>query len=133
MYIVNCHIKVSLQSFYEYIEGFRESKKNVWSNSFWNVEVCIFWKWILAEKQIFKNFHSVKIVQKMPFLSFHKLQFVTVFPLISDSNMSWSTRFVSLKLCVEFPIFDFCFRSLYFYSTKWMDSLTLKRQNFFQN
>ena len=40
------------------------------------------------------------------FFFFLKLQLITVLLLICDSYMSWSARFVSLKLCVVFSIFD---------------------------
>ena len=33
-------------------------------------------------------------------------QVITVLLLICDCYMSWGTRFVSLKLCVEFPSSD---------------------------
>ena len=36
---------------------------------------------------------------------FHKLQLITVLLLILDSYISWSTRFVSLKVCMKFSIF----------------------------
>ena len=42
----------------------------------------------------------------MPYF-LRELQLITVFLLICGSYMSWSTRFFSLKLCVEFSIFDF--------------------------
>ena len=49
------------------------------------------------------------------------------------SYMSWSTRFISLKVCVGFSIFDCLdFIEVYFCSTKRTDSLTLKH-NSFQN
>ena len=35
-----------------------------------------------------------------------ELQLITVLLLICDSHMSWSTRFVSLKLGVGFSLFD---------------------------
>ena len=37
---------------------------------------------------------------------FRELQLITVLLLICDSYMRWSTRFVSLKLCVGFSIFN---------------------------
>ena len=40
---------------------------------------------------------------------FRELQLITALFLICDSYMSWTTRFVSLKLCVEFSILDFVF------------------------
>ena len=39
-------------------------------------------------------------------VSFRELQLIIVLLLICDSYMSWSTRFISLKLCVGFSIFD---------------------------
>ena len=36
----------------------------------------------------------------------HEFQLIKVLLLICDSYMSWSTRSVSLKPCVEFSIFD---------------------------
>ena len=46
------------------------------------------------------------MVQKMSSVYFHELQLITVLLLISDSYMSLTTRFVSLKLCSAFSIFD---------------------------
>ena len=71
----------------------------------------------------------------MPSFFFRELKLITVLLLICDSYMSWSTRFVSLKLCRDFP-FSIPFRfyqNLYYCSTKCMDSLNLKRHNSFQN
>ena len=45
-------------------------------------------------------------MQKMSCLFFRELQLITALLLIRDSYMSWSTRFVSLKLCVGFSILD---------------------------
>ena len=45
-------------------------------------------------------------IQKMPSFFFRELQLSTVLLLICDSYMSWSTRLVSIKLCVKFSIFD---------------------------
>ena len=65
---------------------------------------------------------------------FREVHLITDLLLTCDSYMSWSTRFVSLKLCAGFSIFDsVLFLSLYFYSTKCMRSLTLKRHNYFRN
>ena len=43
---------------------------------------------------------------KNALFSFRELQLITVLVLIYDSYMSWSTRFVTLKLCVGFSISD---------------------------
>ena len=45
-------------------------------------------------------------IQKIPSFFFRELQLSTVLLLICDSYMSWSTRLVSIKLCVKFSIFD---------------------------
>ena len=42
----------------------------------------------------------------MPSFFFRELQLITVLLLIRDSYMSWSSRLVSLKLCIVFSIFD---------------------------
>ena len=73
------------------------------------------------------------LLEKMRSFFFRELQLITVL-LLSR------TRFISLKLCVKFFIFDsvlflftFLVFSLYFWSSISMDSLTLKRHNSFQN
>ena len=72
----------------------------------------------------------------MPSFFFRELQLITVLVLICNFYMSWRTRFVSLKLCAGFSIFDsvsFWLKFIFFCSTKCMDRLTLKRHNSFQN
>ena len=54
----------------------------------------------------FTNTPSDKMVQKMHPFSFDELQLIKVLILICNFYMSWSTRFVSVKLCVGFSIFD---------------------------
>ena len=66
---------------------------------------------------------------KMPSFFFHEFQLIKVLLLIRDFYMS--TRFATLKLFVRFCIFDSIFdlsfyKSLYFCSTKSMDSLYFK-------
>ena len=66
---------------------------------------------------------------------FCELQLITVLSLICNSYMRWNTCFVSLKnMCVSFH-FGICFFFIKVCccSTKFMDSLTLKRHNSFQN
>ena len=74
------------------------------------------------------------MVQKMLSFFFRELQLITVLFLIYDSYMTWSTRFVSLKLCVGFFIFDFLSFLLKFIHlfNKMQGLLTLKRHNPFQ-
>ena len=70
---------------------------------FWNfIQYTIHWDKI----QMLKKFPSEKTLQKMHSLFFHGLQLITVLFLICNSYMSWSTKFISLKLCVGFSIFD---------------------------
>ena len=53
---------------------------------------------------------------------------------IRNSYTRWSTRFISLKLCVRFSIFDFVsLLEFIILLKKSMDSLNLKRHNPFQN
>ena len=96
------------------------SNKSVWGNVFWYVIVCIFWECIQYtihwdKPQILKKFSSGKIngIKNAPY-------------------MSWSTGFVSLQLCVAFSFFDSVL-FLCFCLAKYMDSLTLKSYNSFQN
>ena len=78
---------------------FFNMKKNVDSESVFTIH----WD----KTQILKKFRSDKInsTKKCP-LFFWKLQRITVLLLMYDSSMSWSSRFVSPKLCVGFFIFD---------------------------
>ena len=64
---------------------------------------------------------------------FRELQLITVLLLILSSYTSWSTKLISLVLCVGFSIFYTVLLSSCFCSTKSNGSLTLKRHNFFQN
>ena len=90
----------------------KTSKKNVWGNVFWYVNVCIFWKCVQYtihwdRTQMLKIFLRTKqTVQKMHSSFFRKFQLTTVLLLICDSYISWRTRFFSLKMCVRFSIFD---------------------------
>ena len=77
-----------------------------------------------------KNFlRTRQTFQKVHSFFFRELQLITVLRLIHDSYISWSTRFVSLKECWGFSILNSgsFWLSLYFYSTKSMAYLTLKR------
>ena len=90
----------------------RTSKKSVRSNVFWYVKACILLKSIQYiihwdKTQISKIFSLDKINDTKDALFFFlELQITTVLLLICDSYMSWSTRFLSLKLCVGFSLFD---------------------------
>ena len=66
---------------------------------------------------------------------FRELQLIAAFLLIRNFYTAWSTRFISLKLCVEFSIFSSVsfFYSLYFCSAKSIYYLNSKRHNSLQN
>ena len=119
----------------------KTSNKSLWSNVLWYVKMSILWKCIQCtvhwhKTQILKKFFLEKISgTKMPSIFFRELQLITDLLLICDSYMSWSTRFVFIKLCVRFSIFHLAwfFLILYFSSTKFVDFLTLTSNNSFQN
>ena len=81
-----------------------------------------------------RNFSSDKInCAKMLSFFFCELQLIIVLLLICDSSMSWSTRFVSLKLCVGFSIFDsvsFLLKFIFLFNKKkWKRQNSIKNQN----
>ena len=83
------------------------------SNVLWYAKVYIYWKFIQYilhgyKTQILKKFSLDKInVTKNALFFFRELQLIRVLLLICESYMSWSTSFVSVKLCLGFFIFDF--------------------------
>ena len=90
----------------------KTSNKSLRSNIFWYVKVCIFWRCIQYtvywdKTQILKKFPLDKINgTKNALFFFREHQLITVLLLICDSSISWSTRFVSVKLCLRFSVFD---------------------------
>ena len=104
---------LSLRIHWRFSPILKTSNKSVWSNVFKSVKVYIFWKFIQYtthwdKTQMLKRFPSDKInfTKNALFFLFHKLQFITVLLLIRNFYTSWSTWFISLKLCVGFSIFD---------------------------
>ena len=96
-------LKDTLKAF----DNFKNKQKSVWSNVFWYVKVCkytIHWDKTKMFKKI--SFGQNRQYKKRPLLFFRKLRPITVLYLICDSYMSWSLRFVSLKVCVGVSIFD---------------------------
>ena len=82
----------------------------------------------LYKRNVTKNKHS--------FFSFASFNSITVLLFICSLYTRWSARFISLKLCVRFSIFDsasFLLKFILFCSIKSMESWTSKRHNFFQN
>ena len=66
-------------------------------------------KWDKTNLKI-NSFGQNKRYKKMLSFFFYELQLITILLLINNSYMSWSTRFISLKLC---GIFYFRFRSVF--------------------
>ena len=68
--------------------------------------ICKFWKFI----QYNIYWDKTQMLKKFPLWKFlfffHELQLIVVLLLIRSSYTSWSTRAISLKLCVGFSIFD---------------------------
>ena len=105
---MNSFVKDTLKPFYD----FKNKQKSVWSNVFWYVKVCIFWKYI----QYTAHWDKTQMLKKNPSDKMNGTKNVLFFlsrapthhsfTLICDSYMSWSTRFFSLKLCLGFSIFD---------------------------
>ena len=91
----------------------KTSNASVWSNAFLLCKSMYILKaysihYTLRQKVNVKkiSFGQKKQCKKMPSFFFRDLHLITVLLLICDSYKSWSTRFVSLKLCVGFSIFD---------------------------
>ena len=92
-------------------DDIKNKQKSVWSNVFWYVKVCIFWKCIqytidwdktqIFKKNFFGQNRRYKKCSLFSFASFISSQFY-----FCDYYLSWSTRFVPLKLCVGFSTFD---------------------------
>ena len=93
----------------------KTSNKSVWSNFFFfliskNMYILKVYSihCTLRWNTNFKKIPPEKInsTKKCSLFFFRELQLITVLRLICDSYMSWSTRFVSLKRCVGFSIFN---------------------------
>ena len=122
--------KVTMKAF----DDFKNTQKSFWSNVFWYVIVCIFWKCIQYtihwdKTQMLKKFLWTKqIVQNKTSFFFWKLQVITVLLSICCSYMNLSTTFVSLKLFVGFSIFNsvsFLLKFIFLFNKMYMDSLSL--------
>ena len=65
----------------------------------------------------------------MHFFCSCELQLITVLLLICDSYLNWSTRLISLKMCVEFSIFDsasFLLKLMFLFNKKhWLFSFLI--------
>ena len=103
---LHCILKDTLKAF----DDFKNKQKSVWSNVFRYVKVCIIWKCV----QYTIHWDKIQMLKKISFGQNKRYKKCTRFSfpssnssqllLIYDSYMSWSTKFVSLKLCVRFLI-----------------------------
>ena len=113
------------------------SNKSVWSNIFWYVKICIFWKCIQYNihwdnTQVLKKFPLDKISSTKNTLSFFReLQrsFTFNFQLLYELKC----KICHSKTVCQIFHYWFCsvFIKVYCCVTKCMDSLTLKRYNSF--
>ena len=114
------------------------SNKSVSSNVFWYVKYAysesVFNVLYIEIKH--KQFSSEKINNtKNAFFYLSRTPIITVSHLICDSYKSWSTSFVSLKLCGIFYFrFRFVFiKFIFFFNKKRVHLSDFKRHNSFQN
>ena len=86
---------------------FENSQKSVWSNVFWYVKLYIFWKCI----QYTIHWHKTQIFEKLSLDKINGTKNTLIFLLQAPNHHSftfnlWFSRFVSLKLCMGFSIFN---------------------------
>ena len=98
-YLHLLNLKDTLKVFYD----LKNKQKSVWSNAFWYVKVCIFWKCIQYtthsdKTQMLKKLDKINGTKMAPF-SFCELQLILVSLSFYNSYMSWSTRFFSKTAC----------------------------------
>ena len=106
----------------------RTSNKSVWSKVFWYAKVCIFWKII----QYTIPWDKTQYVKKISFTQNRRYKKYIFFLSRAPTHHIFT---FNLNVCLGFPIFDsmsFLLNFIFFFSTKSMDSLTLKPHNFFQ-
>ena len=87
---------------------------------FLHVKGYTFWKFDQSSThwdgiQILQFLWDKEKVTEMHSFFFHELQLIAVSLLIRYCYMSWSTRFIPLKLCVVFSIFDSTFITVYIF------------------
>ena len=100
---------------------------------FWKcIEYTIHWH---KKKSLKKSLSIKETVQKIPSFFFRKLQLITV--LLFNLRFLYELKHkvgLSKTVCRIFHFqFRFVFIKVYVFLTKCMDSLTLKRHNFFKN
>ena len=126
-----CHLLIRIH--WRLSEILKTSNKSVWSNVFWYVKVYIFQKCIQYtihwdKTQMLKKFSLDKINGRES-----ALVLLSGGPTHYSFNISWSTRFVSLKLIFNFR-FRFVLKFMCLFNKMTLKlTLALKRQNSFQN
>ena len=136
-----CWINELLRKHWRLSMIFKKSNKNVWSNVFWYVKVCIFWKGI----QYTIHWHNTQMLKKIPLDKINGTKIPSFFFCELSTSFTFNLRFlheleicpwfVPLKLCVGVFIFDsiLFLLKLIFCLTKCMNYLILKHHNSFQN
>ena len=119
--------KFGLKMHSKAFDDFKNKQKNVWSNVFWYVKVCIFWNWFNIQYTIYWD--KTQMLRKFPldkikgtknalfFLSGPPTYHSFIFHLRFLYELK--LRFVSLKLRVRFSIFDsilFLLKFLFFFN-----------------
>ena len=129
----------SLKDTLNAFNDFKNKQKNVWSNAFWYVEICRFCIYVfntlyieIKHKCQKNSFGENKRYKKCPFFFF--LQAPTHHSFGFNLRFLYELKY-KIRLCkTVWGIFHCRFRFyviLYFCSTKYMDSLTLKSHNSF--
>ena len=114
----------------------KTSNKSACSNAFWSVKVHIFWKFV----QYTTHWHKTQMLKKFLPYKKHTLFFLSWAPTHHSFTFDWQFVYeLKHKAHLSKTVWDFQFliwsrfyQSLYFYSTKSMVSMTLKRHNSFQ-
>ena len=105
--------KITAEGYSEGFDDFKNKQKSLWSNVFDISKKCIFWKCIQStiywdKIQMLKKLPADKIsIIKNALFFFCKLQLITVLLLLCEYYMSWTIRFVFLKVYVQFSISKF--------------------------
>ena len=127
---INIELFSAVKDILKAFNDFKNKQKSVWSNAFWYVRSMYILEMYSIHYTRRQNTNAKKI-------SFGQNEACSLFSFqapIHHSFMCWSTRFISLKLCEGFSIFDsvsfllkfiFLFKVYIFYF--------LKHHNSFQN
>ena len=91
----------------------KTSNESVWSIVYWYVKLYILWKFIQHNAHWDKTYmleknpsDKMNVTNNTVFLLSLAPKLIIVLLLICDSYMSWSARFISLKVSVGCSVFD---------------------------